>query len=721
MTFMELIRRKGAWFLAIFLGIFVISLAYGLTVGGFSSAIRNARNSRQGAQQDTASGSPLLLNDGDWKDTALKVNGRKVSTKQFDEAYQMIMSSSRMPGNPADIALDAYGYTAQYLSEQELILAKAEEMKIEVTAEDLDKARAEAAAAYMGGEGEKKGNVVSDVFSGLEKRKQEKAAFATFLQATGRSQEQWENEARRNLLIENTRTKIQEEADAELKKQMEGKKAEVDAKLKEGKKFADLAKEYSDDDRKAEGGEMGWIGAGLLQKDADYYEAQRKALFETPVGQISEWVDIPAGFVRYEIYDRKKAEGPDFEKEKPNLIDQIKKEHPDDADYTPTEEEIKERYDQVAARQIMLRTSAPDKFGEEINKLKEEASYEFNNLYVLANQALNEPKLQPPADASPEQLEDLAKKAAVGTGYDFQLIKDKRQAGEPQSKPGLIKPEDKDKDAAAEDKATETPAGDEAAATETPAADAAAEDSTAESADTEADAAAKVDIPQNDIADKAAADKPAGSNPPAQVYNLAETPIYALAIGLLETAAQNEGATATALPHYLVAKTYSDWLEDEEMLKLQPIEREKAREAIEKELASVVEKDNYNADAFAMRGLNLAWMDKKDEAYKQLEQAIKYARQEEGPTWEMIQKAYEVFDDQSKMDMVADKLAEFRQKKLQEMIQQAQAQQENSTPVMPDGTPVPPDSGAAAPPTGSAPPADSGAAGGAGTETPGGN
>ncbi|MCC7479330.1 peptidylprolyl isomerase [bacterium] len=525
--------------------------------------------------------------------------------------------------------------------------------------------------------------------------------------------QQWEVEARRNLMVENTRKKIQDEADAALKKEMEGKKAEVDTKLKEGKKFADLAKEYSDDDRKAEGGEMGWIGAGLLQKDAEYYEAQRKALFDTPVGQISEWVDIPAGFVRYEVYDRKKAEGPDFEKEKPNLIEQIKKEHPEDANYTPTDEEIKERYDQVAARQIMLRTSAPDKFGEEINKLKDSAKYEFNNLYVLANQALNEAKLQPPAEATPEQLEEIAKRAAIGTGYDFQLIKDKRQAGQAETEPGLLKPEGaetEDADAAAEtDTAAEDAAAETAAAEGETAAegDSAAADDAA--ADAEAEAAAKVDIPQADIS----AD--AGSAPTPEVYNLADTPVYALAIGLLEMAAQSEGATSSSLPHYLIAKTYNEWLEDEEMLKLQPIEREKARELMETALAQVVEKDNYNADAYAMRGLNLAWQDKKEESYKQLDLAIKYARQEEGPTWEMIQKAYEVFDDQAKIDMVADKLAEFRQKQLQEMIEQAQARQENAAPVMPDGTPIPGADGAPVeippatpPPAGDVPPVEGG-------------
>jgi hypothetical protein len=147
------------------------------------------------------------------------------------------------------------------------------------------------------------------------------------------------------------------------------------------------------------------------------------------------------------------------------------------------------------------------------------------------------------------------------------------------------------------------------------------------------------------------------------------------------------------------------------MLKLQPIERDKAREAIESALATVVEKDSYNANAFAMRGVNLAWLDKKKEAAEALEQATKYSPQQESPIWDLLKKGWEILDNQDKIKEIDTKLAEFRQQQLKKMIEEAQAkaeaqQQGSVTPV------TPPVSSGSAPPDAGGPPAGSEAAGG---------
>ena len=63
---------------------------------------------------------------------------------------------------------------------------------------------------------------------------------------------------------------------------------------------------------------------------------QEEALFTTPVGELTEWIEIPAGWNRFEIVEQKLAEGEDFEAEKPKIIENLKEGR---EDFEPTEEE----------------------------------------------------------------------------------------------------------------------------------------------------------------------------------------------------------------------------------------------------------------------------------------------------------------------------------------------------------------------------------------------
>src|SRR5690606_26115605 len=98
------------------------------------------------------------------------------------------------------------------------------------------------------------------------------------------------------------------------------------------------------------------------------------------------------------------------------------------------------------------------------------------------------------------------------------------------------------------------------------------------------------------------------------------TPLYALAIGYLKMGQAAEGDNPSMFSYWLVADTYMEWLQTEDMLLGQQVDRPKAREEIEANLAKVTESDNYNAAAYAARGLNLAWLDRADEARTNLAQ-----------------------------------------------------------------------------------------------------
>jgi len=96
-------------------------------------------------------------------------------------------------------------------------------------------------------------------------------------------------------LIQFTRTNG--ETDAEL----HNKGAEVAGRFSRGEKFEDLAKEYSQDSRRAKGGDWGW------QKRSDLKPEFSEPLFTLKAGQISEPILLPEGCFILFVEERKYA------------------------------------------------------------------------------------------------------------------------------------------------------------------------------------------------------------------------------------------------------------------------------------------------------------------------------------------------------------------------------------------------------------------------------
>jgi peptidyl-prolyl cis-trans isomerase SurA len=96
-------------------------------------------------------------------------------------------------------------------------------------------------------------------------------------------------------LIQFTRT--HGETDAELR----AKADEVLGRLKAGDKFGDLAKEYSQDSRRAKGGDWGW------QKRSDLKPEFSGPLFSLKKGEVSDPILLPEGCFLLYVEDRKYA------------------------------------------------------------------------------------------------------------------------------------------------------------------------------------------------------------------------------------------------------------------------------------------------------------------------------------------------------------------------------------------------------------------------------
>jgi parvulin-like peptidyl-prolyl isomerase len=645
MRLMEMIRRKGALFLTIFLGIFIISVFAGLGVGFFN--FNTTQQQQQANPAGKGRGAALLVEDKALADTALRVNGRAIDREQFSELLALVSTNNRSD-DPSE-TMQAYIQTAGYLIREELVMAKGEELGVKVTDADLAKAKEDATSQFMQTEEEKKGNLLGDLAQKLGTARERRQAFEEYLQRNGLDATTWAHRAKRQLFIENTRKKLQEAADAKKALKSQERKAQVDAKLKEGLSFAEVAKLFSEDDNAAGGGDLNtWVAPGLLLEDVE------KIVFATPKGQITDWIEIPAGWQRFEIYDVKQSTPEEIEKNKADLIKQIRDKRKDDK-YEPTAEELAASTKEVKARQILLKNEDSGAADTEINDMIKAATIEINDPVVLAAQALMDDKLQPPASMTFDELVKIAQTAAVGEGYDFALIQAKLDNGQPEATAKSDSATDGTDAAAPSGAAAAAPATD-AAATATP--DTAAADAASTPATPDAAAAPDAAKPE---------EKPASKVDATQ-------PCYPLAIGLFNLSLQRNEESAGSFPYFMIGKIYTDWLALDPAPG-QPVDRQKARDAIEQQLERAKGLD-YNSLYYAMRGLNLAWLGQADKAKENLELAQKYAPQTAGPMWDFMRQGYEVLDDKDKVQQIDDLLTKLRQQQLQQMIQQQQQQQQ---------------------------------------------
>jgi len=80
--------------------------------------------------------------------------------------------------------------------------------------------------------------------------------------------------------------------------------SEISKRLDSGEDFASLASQYSEDpESRIKGGDMGWIGPGDLSAVIE------RELYQMPVGQISQPMQVGNGVSIYEVTDRREQDG----------------------------------------------------------------------------------------------------------------------------------------------------------------------------------------------------------------------------------------------------------------------------------------------------------------------------------------------------------------------------------------------------------------------------
>ncbi len=150
---------------------------------------------------------------------------------------------------------------------------------------------------------------------------------------------------------------------AEIRKNAE----EVLSKAKHGGKFADLAKQYSEDTSKDKGGDIDWIVRGHTVPE---FEA---AAFNLPKGSISDLVKTQYGFHIIQVIDRQMARTQTLEEVKPAILAQLQQEKAEQQGETASKQmaedirrsgrmpigELAKKYDLVAGEAKSVETHQP--------------------------------------------------------------------------------------------------------------------------------------------------------------------------------------------------------------------------------------------------------------------------------------------------------------------------------------------------------------------------
>lgn len=113
--------------------------------------------------------------------------------------------------------------------------------------------------------------------------------------------------------------RLPEAADDETKKKAKDKLTKVQAALKEGKDFAEVARDYSDGPSGPRGGDLGFFGRGQMVKEFE------EVAFSLKPGTVSQPVRTPFGWHIIKVIDKKKGRTRPFTEVKEQLLESLRR------------------------------------------------------------------------------------------------------------------------------------------------------------------------------------------------------------------------------------------------------------------------------------------------------------------------------------------------------------------------------------------------------------
>lgn len=227
------------------------------------------------------------------------------------------------------------------------------------------------------------------------KKDESQELFMTWVRAEYGSYPKYLESREALILSDKMQARLLEEIRTQQLQEAKKKAEEILEKLQKGEDFATLAKENSDDfSSKNNGGDMGWKKRNALPPEVAEFA------FSSPVGTRKLIQSGREGYHIVEILGRKEAKGPDFEKQRLKMKQEILTRKQQSArargDTSPPEVsdlEIQQEYEEVHLRQILFRVSPEMKLEEKVQELRTQYPVRIYDDYYLYNQMMSQNRL----------------------------------------------------------------------------------------------------------------------------------------------------------------------------------------------------------------------------------------------------------------------------------------------------------------------------------------
>jgi parvulin-like peptidyl-prolyl isomerase len=276
---------------------------------------------------------------------------------------------------------------------------------------------------------ENKNVSLKDFFSALKiKQDPRKDTFLRYVANQYGSYEVYREQKREQVLAERMRARITDQVkpavESDAKKEAEGWRDS----LAKGTPYADVLKSVRQNPNASGLPEQGQE-SGRQQLESELADAA----FSATVGQ---WnlVQTPNGFYVFQVISRKEAQGPDFERARPAIEEQIRQEKKAAQEGNPLaataanvdESEVRRRYEKVTLRYLLRRVDVTPRVNEEVEKLRQKHKVTVRDPYYLYNIALDAKKWDEALaalEAVPSYLRDEARSAYLsGTAWERKYV-----------------------------------------------------------------------------------------------------------------------------------------------------------------------------------------------------------------------------------------------------------------------------------------------------------
>jgi len=601
MRLMERIRTQGKWYLLGFAMAFVVSVFAGLGIGGSFSGRRTSMSQRpQGVGYSS-------LVPG--VDSVARVDGHEIDFQTYAVRLQLALNNldpQQVPNDPFD-RISVYSQVVDLLIREAVLTEYARDNGLSVADTEVNAKFREMVqqSGLMPATDERSKSLITEMGRKFRESREYEQAEREFLERRGMTKARFKQELRRDLIVMKATDHIRAEEEARAEAAAQDKLEKIQAALEGGEDFGEVARQYSDDKGTRDKGGLfdQMIPRGFFD------EAFDNVVFDMEVGEVSEPIETEFGYQIVKLLDKKAAEGPAWEQWKEETIAKKKQDNPD---YEPDEEALKRQYEQVKVQHITLRTLADRETEGRINWMIFASDIELYDPQVLAWRAASTEPLYFPR-VSETTMEQLARSSLLAEDADLsrmeeyaheyfrvKLMRYQRAYGDP---PEDLRPHFAEYDL---------------------------------EYGVEWDPATAPDYPELQ-------------------------PLYPLAAGLAQELINKDPDSADA--HYLLARVYDDWLEDDKSAELFPLDLEETRALIEQELNTAIDLNEYEAYYYALAGKNYAWWVKPEKAREMLAKAQEYGEVDDIELYRILTKAYGKNGD-------ADKNQEMQQKVLD--LQRAQ-------------------------------------------------